>query len=81
MRPRLHPSDLVALMTGATLVMLLALAQMSAFRSAYGVVCGSQAGLLARCPACHAAVALVLLALSFLALAASPRRRALRAGT
>lgn len=83
MTPRLHPGDMVALsvasMTGATLMALLAWAHMSTFRAAYGVVCGSQTGLLAHCSACHAAVALILMALSFLALAASSRRRTVAA--
>lgn len=85
MMPRFPPGNLVALsvasMTGAALMALLAWAHMSAFHAAYGVVCGSQVGLLAHCPACHSAVALLLLALSFLALAASARQRPLLART
>ena len=81
--PRFPLGNLVVLsvvsMTGAVLMALLAWAHMSAFRAAYGVVCGSQVGLLAHCPACHSALALLLLALSFLALAASSHRRTVAA--
>ena len=85
MTPRFPPGDLIALsvvsMTGAALMALLAWAQMFVSHAAYGVVCGSQAGLLAHCPACYAAVALLVLGLSSLALAASARRRVLPART
>ncbi len=82
MTPRFPLGDLVALsvvsMTGAA---LMAWAQMSAFHAAYGFVCGSQAGLLAHCPACYVPVALLASGLSSLAHAASARRRVLRVRT
>ena len=65
----------VASMVAAAVMAMLAWAQMSAFQAAYGVVCGSHVGLRAHCPACQAAAALLLLALWFVALAASSRGR------
>jgi len=85
MTPRFPPGDLVALsaasLTGAALMASLAWAHMSALHAAYGTICGSAMGLTAHCPACYAAVALLVLGLTSLTLARTARRRPLPAKT
>jgi hypothetical protein len=79
MASRFSPGDLLALgavsITGGALAASLAWVHMHAFQVVCGDVCGSDAGLLTHCPACYAAAALLVLGLTFVALAqAAPRR-------
>lgn len=76
MTRRISPGDLIALsvaaLTAAMLTAALAWTHMSALH-AYGPICGIGADV-AHCPACYAAVALLLLGLSSIALARTVRQ-------
>jgi hypothetical protein len=85
MKPGYPPGDLFALsaasMTGSALMASMAWAHMRALEAAYGVICGTGAGLLAHCPACYGAVAFLGLAAVTFVLAQAARRAALPAET
>lgn len=78
MNPR--PGDLfalsAALMAGAAMMAVVGWAHMRAMQAFYGAICGSDAGLLAHCPACYGAVSLFLLSLTSYGLARRARSSA-----
>jgi DNA-binding transcriptional regulator of glucitol operon len=80
MTPRISPGDLLVLsavsMAAATLMALLAWAQMRAFGTATGAICGTGGVQIGHCPACYGAAAFLALAVLFLGLARVAGRRA-----